>query len=259
MISGLGSQLTRSRVGLIEALVERGYFVIRFDNRDVGLSTWFDDVADERRTPRETPIYTLSDMANDAVGLLVALDLASAHIVGTSMGGMIAQVIALEHPEKVRSLVSIMSSTGSGHLRGDVLVPFLTPVNTRDEVIDNNVAMWRVLSGPGFPFDEDLVRQEAGNDYDRAFHPKGTARQQFAIRSSVDRSEQLAHVTVPTLVVHGESDLLVSSSGGEATAAAVPGSRLKLVPGMGHYIPPELYDELATDFAKLFREGDERK
>ena len=256
LIVGLGSQLTRWRLGLIQALVDRGYFVIRFDNRDVGLSTWFDDVAAERQGAAGTPHYSLSDMANDAVGLLDALDLVSVNVVGVSMGGMIAQVIALEHPERVRSLASIMSSTGSSGIHGEVLAPFMAPSASRDEAIELNVNMWRALSGPGFAFDEALVRQEAVRDYDRGHHPAGTDRQRIAIVASPDRSGQLSNVKVPALIVHGECDPLVDPSGGEATAAAIPGSRLKLVPGMGHYIPPELYDGLASDLAELFREGD---
>jgi pimeloyl-ACP methyl ester carboxylesterase len=258
LIMGLGSQLTRWRLGLIEALVDRGYFVIRFDNRDVGLSTWFDDVAADRNDAPGTPIYSLTELALDAVGLLDTLGLDSAHIVGASMGGMIAQIIAVKHPERTRTLVSIMSTPVSDGGNLAVLAPYSVPASSRDVAIENNVKLWRVLSGTGFPFDEELVRQEAARDFDRAYHPAGTGRQLLAILASGDRTSELSMVTAPTLVIHGEDDPLVDVAGGVATAAAIPGARLKLIPGMGHYIPPEFYDELASDFAEFFREGHAR-
>jgi len=256
LIMGLGSQLTRWRLDFIQMLVDRGYFVVRFDNRDVGLSTWFDDVALESQVAPGTPLYSLSDMAKDAVGLLDFLEIPSAHLVGASLGGMIAQVFVLEHSERVRSLVSIMSSTGPSDVHLEVLAPFAVPATTREEAIENSVELRRVLAGSGSSFDEELTRQEAIRDYDRAYHPAGTTRQLFAGLAGADRAHVLHEVIVPTLVIHGEDDPLVDPAGGASTAAAIPGAKLKLLPGMGHDLPPELYEQVADDLAELFREGD---
>lgn len=174
------------------------------------------------------------------------------------MGGMIAQIIAVKHPERTRTLVSIMSTPVSDGGNLAVLAPYSVPASSRDVAIENNVKLWQVLSGPGFPFDEELVRLEAARDFDRAYHPAGTGRQLLAILASGDRTSELSMVTAPTFVIHGEDDPLVDVAGGVATAAAIPGARLKLIPGMGHYIPPEYYDELASDFAEFFREGPAR-
>lgn len=253
---GLGSQLTRWNPELIKAIVDRGYFVIRFDNRDVGLSTWFDDIAAESNDPPGTPTYSLSDMAQDAVGLLDALGIFSAHLVGVSMGGMIAQIIAITSPERTRSLISIMSTpvADAGNLA--VLAPYSIPASSRDEAVENSVGLRRALSGPGFPFDEEMTRNDAARDVDRAYHPAGTGRQLLAILASPDRTSDLSTVSAPTLVVHGQDDPLIDVSRGVATAAAIPGARLRVIPGMGHSIPLEIRDELVSDFVELFREGD---
>jgi pimeloyl-ACP methyl ester carboxylesterase len=215
------------------SLAERGLYVIRFDNRDVGLSTHLHDA------PAPDPLaafagdlssasYTLSDMAADAAGLLDALELDSAHVVGVSMGGMIAQTIAIEYPERVRSLTSIMSTTGDRSVgqaneaaMGALLRP---PATSREEEIERTVAVFRVIGSPGFELDEAWLRQRAGIGYDRAHDPVGPNRQLVAIVASGDRTEKLRSLNVPTLVVHGADDPLVNVSGGRATAEAIPGA-----------------------------------
>ena len=193
--------------------------------------------------------YLLSDMAADAAALLDSLDIRSAHVLGVSMGGMIAQTLAVEHPRRVRALVSIMSTTGDptvGAPHPQAIAALLTPPATeRDAAIEQSVKVSRTIGSPGYPFHEDRIRAQAASAFDRAYHPAGTARQLVAILSSGDRTSRLAELDCPTLVIHGEADVLVDPSGGRATAAAIPGAELVLVPGMGHDLPPELYDEVA--------------
>lgn len=264
LIMGLGGQLTMWDPKFCTALAAQGFYVIRYDNRDIGLSTWFDEAGEPDLVAliggaTVTPTYTMSDMAADAAGLLDALGLASAHIVGVSMGGMIAQTFAIAYPERTRTLVSVMSTTGDptvGQPQPDVLTALLAPVPaTRDGAIDREANVWRVIGSPGFPFDEQMVRERAAADYDRAFHPAGMTRQVVAILFQPDRTPVLAAVSAPTLVVHGEADVLVDPSGGKATAAAIPGARLQLVPGMGHDLPPELFDETVSALVDHFRQG----
>jgi pimeloyl-ACP methyl ester carboxylesterase len=262
LIMGLGGQLTAWDLPFCNELADAGFYVIRYDNRDVGRSTWFDEAGEpglaELLAGSVTPTYTMSDMAADAAGLLDALDLESAHIVGASMGGTIAQTFAIAYPERTRTLVSIMSTTGDpsvGQPHPQALAALMAPVPTsRDEVVDQSVISWRVIGSPGFPFDEQAVREHAAAAYDRAFHPGGTARQLAAIIFQPDRTAALAAVMAPALVIHGEADPLVDPSGGKATAAAIPGAQLKLVPGMGHDLPPELISEIVADLAKHFNQ-----
>ncbi len=258
LVMGLGGQLTAWRQAFVDALVARNFFVIRFDNRDIGLSTWFDDAGEPDVMAAMSghdakPAYLLSDMADDAMGLLDAIGLASAHVVGVSMGGMIAQTIAINHADRVRSLVSIMSTTGDssvGAPHPEALTALLkAPAEDREAAIDQAVQSWRVIGSPGFPFDEDQVRADAGDAYDRAWHPVGTARQLVAIMSSGDRTPALQKLDCPTLVIHGEADVLVDPSGGRATAAAIPEATLMTIPGMGHDLPPAVYDEIADRIA----------
>lgn len=266
LIMGLGGQLIAWHPGLVGALVDQGFFVIRHDNRDVGLSTWFDeagpaDVAAAMAGQAASP-YLLADMADDAAGLLDALGLASAHVLGVSMGGMIAQALAIGHPDRVRSLVSIMSTTGNpavGAPHPEAIGALLAPPATeREGAIDQSVTVWKTIGSPGFEFHEDEVRAAAGAAFDRAFHPAGTARQLVAILASGDRTPGLRRLDCPTLVIHGAADVLVDPSGGEATAAAVPGAELWVVPGMGHHLPPELHAELASRLAAHFHPHDKR-
>ncbi len=263
LIMGLGAQLTMWDLPFFGGLADAGFYVIRYDNRDVGLSTWFDDAGEpglaELLSGSATPAYSMSDMAADAAGLLDALGIESAHIVGVSMGGMIAQTFAIEFPARTRSLVSIMSTTGAkdvGQPQPQALAALTAaPPTSRDEVMDASVTSWRIIGSPGFSFDEEAVRERAAASYDRAFHPAGTARQMAAIIFQPDRTAALADVTVPTLVIHGEADPLVDPSGGKATAAAIPGAQLKIIPGMGHDLPPDLVGEMVGDLAKHFAQA----
>jgi pimeloyl-ACP methyl ester carboxylesterase len=262
LIMGLGGQLVAWDDPFVEELVKRGFYVIRHDNRDVGLSTWFDEAgvpdmaqvmvaAASGGTP-DSP-YLLRDMAADAAGLLDALGIASAHVLGVSMGGMIAQQFAIDYPSKLRSLVSIMSTTGErsvGNPHPEAMAALMAPPpTTRDEAIEASVKSWSVLGSPGFEFDEKRIRERAAVAFDRAFHPEGIARQLAAIIASGDRTTALGSVKAPTLVIHGEADPLVDPSGGKATAAAVPGASLWLIPGMGHDLPPELFSDIADRVA----------
>jgi pimeloyl-ACP methyl ester carboxylesterase len=266
LISGLGAQLTAWPDDLLQALVDRGLFLIRFDNRDTGRTTWFDDrgEADVLGALAGTakPAYFLSDMADDAASLLDALGVASAHVLGVSMGGMIAQQLAITHPDRVRSLTSVMSTTGDpdvGAAHPEAVTAILVPPATdRHGAIEQGVVIRRTLASPGFPFREDEARTAIAAAYDRAFHPSGTARQLAAIAGSGDRTEALRRLDCPTLVVHGDADLLIDPSGGRATAAAVPGAELVTVAGMGHEIPPELFGDLSDRVAAHIHVNDGR-
>ncbi|MGA2210391.1 MAG: alpha/beta hydrolase [Acidimicrobiales bacterium] len=260
LIMGLGGQLTAWDLPFCNELADAGFYVIRYDNRDVGRSTWFDEAGEpglaELLAGSVSPAYTMSDMAADAAGLLDALGLDAAHIVGASMGGMIAQTFAIAYPERTRTLVSIMSTTGDrsvGQPHPQALAALAAPVPTsRDAVIAQSVEGGRIIGSTGYPFDEQAVRERAAAAYDRAFHPGGTARQLAAILSQPDRTTDLSAVRAPALVIHGEADPLVDPSGGRATAAAIPGAQLKLIPGMGHDLPPALTSEIVADLAKHF-------
>ncbi len=260
LVMGLGAQLTAWDDDFVALLAGRGFFVIRYDNRDVGLSTWFDeaglpDVAAAMAGGAEVP-YLLADMADDAAGLLDALGIESAHVVGASMGGMIAQSIAIRHPHKVRTLTSIMSTTGDqsvGMPHDEAMALLLGPPPTdREGVIEASLRGWTVTGSPGYPVDEQRVRANAGAAYDRAFHPEGTARHLAAIVASPDRTPDLRNLTMPTLVIHGEADTLVDPSGGRATADAVPGASLWMLPGVGHDLPVALHQEFTDRLVAHF-------
>lgn len=253
LVSGLGSQMLSYADELCADLAAQGLFVIRFDNRDVGLSTHLHSaglprLGDVRRGDRSSVHYELADMAADAAGLVQALGLDSVHLVGVSMGGMIAQRVAITYPERVRSLTSIMSTTGDRSVGGASeaaqAVLYAPPANDRDEAIERQLQTSRVIGSPGFPFDEEAIRARAGLAYDRAHDPAGVARQMAAIVTSPDRTADLGRVSVPTLVIHGSDDALVNVSGGRATAAAVPGAELVVIEGMGHDLPRALWPEL---------------
>jgi len=250
LIMGLGAQLIAWDDEFVLALARRGHFVIRFDNRDVGLSTHFDGAG--------APAYTLSDMAADAVGLLDHLDLPHAHAVGASLGGMIAQTLAVEHPRRVRSLTSIMSSTGNPSLpraKPEAMARLTATAPTeRAAYIEHSLETSRVVGGSGFPFDEERSRKLAGRAFDRAFYPEGRARQIAAVMASGSRRESLESLRVPTLVVHGLEDPLVPVEGGLDTHDAIPGSELLLIDGMGHSLPkgvwPSLIDAIQKHVAR---------
>lgn len=258
MIMGNGTQLISWPSEFCEQFVDRGFYVIRFDNRDVGLSTRFDahdvDLAEIRAGLAAAP-YSLADMAEDSVGLMDALGIKSAHIMGASMGGMIAQTIAIAHPERVRSLCSLMSSTGDRSVgRGDpVAVASLTVAvpDDREAAIDLAVERSRLLAGPAFPFDATLARRRAEQAWDRANYPAGRRRQTAAALTQPDRTEALRGIRVPTVVIHGSADPVVSLTGGEATARAIPGAKLVIIDGMGHELPtgaqPRILDEVTAN------------
>jgi pimeloyl-ACP methyl ester carboxylesterase len=232
LIGGLADQLIHWDDELCRDLSRRGHYVIRFDNRDSGLSTKFDQAA---------PPYTLDDMADDTVGLLDALGVRKAHICGASMGGMIAQTVAIRHPSRVRSLISIYSTTGNKDLpapRPDVMELLFAPApSEREAYIDHMVMLFKTMAGPGFPFDEAWTRMITARAYDRCFCPEGTGRQLLAIMNQPNRKKALASVTVPTLVIHGTDDPVVPVEAGVDTAEAVSGAELILIEGMGHDLP----------------------
>jgi pimeloyl-ACP methyl ester carboxylesterase len=253
LIMGLGAQLIDWPDEFCDQLAGQGFRVIRFDNRDAGLSTGFDelgppDLAAVLSGDRSAAPYRLADMAEDTAGLLDALGIASAHIAGASLGGMVAQQLIVDHPDRVRSLSSIMSMTGD-HSVGRptpeaAAVLGRPPVASRADAIANAVAGSRVIGSPGFPVDDAERLRRATSKYDRAYRPFGTLRQYAAAAASPDRTAALRGVTVPTVVIHGDSDPLIDVSGGRATAAAVPGAELVIVPGMGHDLPRDAWPEI---------------
>ncbi|MFW9972533.1 MAG: alpha/beta fold hydrolase [Candidatus Odinarchaeota archaeon] len=263
LIMGLGAQMIRWDIEMCERLAELGFYVIRFDNRDVGLSTKFDEagepdliklfMAAQRGEKVEAP-YTLNDMADDAVGLLDALNIEKAHICGASMGGMIAQVIAYRHPSRVLSLTSIMSSTGNPDLpqpKPQALQVLLKPVpEGRDAIIEDGINRLRIIHGSGFPFDEDKARKLVEASYDRSNYRPGFARQMAAILATGNRKSALGSIKVPTLVIHGKDDPLMPDEGGRDTAEAIPGAELQIIEGMGHSIPIEVWPRVLKAFVK---------
>ena len=267
LIMGLGMQMIGWHEDFCSQLAEEGFYVVRFDNRDAGHSTHF-----RRRPPtqwqllsrRVEPVeYRLADMAEDAAELLRRLDLAPAHVVGASMGGMIAQTLAARHPEVVRSLTSIMSNTGnrwSGQPALSVYRYFLRQApSQREAFIDHIATLFGVIGSPGFEGDIDLVRERAGLSFDRDNDRTATGRQLAAIIASGDRTRELRSIKAPTLVLHGTADRLVRPSGGRATARAIPGARLTTIDGMGHDIPrgawPRIIGAIATNSQAADRAG----
>jgi pimeloyl-ACP methyl ester carboxylesterase len=242
LVMGLGAQMIAWDDEFCDQLASRGFFVIRYDNRDTGLSTKFGEagVPDIAAGP-QPPAYSLDDMADDAAGLLDALGIASAHIVGVSMGGMISQLMAIRHPSHVASLTSIMSSAG-----GDTMVPprpealealMAPPARTKEEAIEQGVRTWRIIGGKGFPFDEARHRESTARAWDRMNYPDGMARQMAAIMAGPGRVEALRTLDVPALVIHGSDDSLLPYENGRITADAIPGADWLLVEGMGHDLP----------------------
>jgi pimeloyl-ACP methyl ester carboxylesterase len=249
LVMGLGMQLIHWDLELCRRLAERGFYVIRFDNRDSGRSTKVDaPLPDIRRAMVGLHVdapYLLTDMADDAVGLLDHLGIDAAHVVGVSMGGMIAQTIAIEHPERVLSLTSIMSTTGERRVGRPKLrvwtVLLRQAPHDRQGFIDHFVRVFRMIGSKGQPVDEDRIRELAAATYDRNHDRAGTVRQLAAILASGDRTDRLRSLDVPTTVIHGRDDPLVPLRGGRATARAIPGARLIEIPGMGHDLPEEVW------------------
>jgi pimeloyl-ACP methyl ester carboxylesterase len=249
LISGLGAQLIAWEDDFCQQLVDRGLFVIRFDNRDVGLSSHLADrpksASAETAGAAPAAFYTLTQMAADTAGLIDNLGLGSAHVVGISLGGMIAQILAIENPERVRSLTSIMSTTGHNQVGQPTdaarALFLLLPVTTREDAIDRAVLFNRTVGSPAYPTDETELRDRAVRAFDRAVNPQGVARQLAAAMTTPDRTEDLRRLDLPTLVIHGAEDPVIAVSGGQATAEAIPGAELVVIDGMGHDLPRPLW------------------
>jgi pimeloyl-ACP methyl ester carboxylesterase len=253
LVMGLGAQMLLWDEAFCEQLAGHGFFVIRFDNRDIGRSTILRDAPVPtvaqllRRDPRGAA-YSLDEMAADAAGLLDHLGIAEAHVVGVSMGGMIAQLLAVNAPERVLSLVSIMSSTGNRRVgrTHPRLYPRLVrrPQFERAAYIEDFLTTYRLIGSRQYPPDPERKRALAARCFDRGHHPAGAARQLAAIVSAPDRTAALGEVRVPATVIHGDADPLVNVSGGRATARAIPDARLVVIPGMGHDMPPALWPQV---------------
>jgi len=260
LIMGLGAHMTHWDESVCALFVDRGFFVVRYDNRDVGLSTKLDDapapnVLAALGGDTSSAAYTVDDMAADAAGLLDHLGIASAHVVGASMGGMIAQALAIGHPARVRSLTSIMSTTGDrsvGFTHPEAMPALLqrAPAD-REGFAEHHIRTFTAIGSPGYPPDPEHLRERGRTTFDRCYHPLGVGRQLIAIAASADRTQALSTLSVPTLVIHGEADPLIDVSGGRATAAAVPGVRLLTFPGMGHDLPAALMPRLVEEIARL--------
>src|SRR4051794_13863301 len=263
LIMGLGTQMVAYHDDFCAQLADRGFYVIRHDNRDIGRSTHLGDapipsLLQLATRDRKAAAYTLADMAGDSVGVLDHLGIEKAHIVGTSMGGMIAQTVAIRYPERALSLVSIMSNTGgfwNGQPALAMYAVLLKPSpRERDRFIDHAVDMFSKIGGTGFPSDVEDLREIAALSYERGYDARGSQRQLWAIVADRDRSPALRRLDVPATVIHGADDKLVRPSGGRATARAIPGARLVEIPGMGHGLPrgawPTIIDAIADTAAR---------
>ncbi len=262
LIMGLATQMLAWDEELCAMLAEHDFRVIRFDNRDIGCSTKLDRAgvpsrADMLLGRRSTAAYLLRDMAEDAIGLMDHLEIESAHLVGASMGGMIAQTAAIRRPERVRSLVSIMSNTGNRWLGIPSWKAFGTlfarPEEGRDGAVEGTLRTFRTIGSPGYPIDEERLRELAAASYDRCHDRAGVARQLHAITASGDRTVALERLRMPATVLHGAADPLVRPLAGRATARAIRDSRLRIFAGMGHDLPPELWPDFAEEIAATAR------
>ena len=259
LVMGLSYQMIEWDDALCELVAGRGFWVIRYDNRDCGLSTKLDELGAPDLLGllggASTAPYSLDDMADDAVGLLDALGVERAHIVGASMGGMIAQLVAINHPDRVLSLTSIMSTVGGPNVvqaEGDVLAALLEPPGeTRDERVARSLAMRRLINGAGVPFDEETALRKAERAVDRNYTPEGAARQLAAILVAPDRAPALSRLRMPTLVIHGEQDPLVPADNGRQTAAALPDPEAMFIEGMGHSLPQRLWPEVVDAVVRV--------
>ena len=237
LVNGLGSQCINFKVGFCEEFVQRGFRVVRFDNRDVGMSSHL----------KGGPKYTVDDMASDGFAVLDAVKAPAAHVAGWSMGGMIVQAMALQRPERILSMTSVMSAPGplTGQRDADVIAAFnAPPATTRDEAAQRQLDGLRAWGSPAC-FDVERITADAHAAFDRCWDPDGRARQAMAVMSSPSREEALRSLTVPSLVVHGDADRLVPLDFGRATAAAIAGARLEIVEGMGHDYPPQMWERVA--------------
>jgi pimeloyl-ACP methyl ester carboxylesterase len=253
LVMGFAQQLIAWDPSFCAKIADRGFRVVRFDNRDVGLSTKLSKLGvpefmrvmmgDASAAP-----YGIEAMADDLAGLLTALDVRAAHIVGASMGGFIVQEAAIRHPARVLSVAPIMSTTGNraaAQSKPEALAMLMMPPPTdRAGMLDRAVKLWKVLGSPGFPFDQERILARAGAAWDRSHDADGVARQAAAVFTQRDRTADLAKLKVPTVVIHGAEDPLISVSGGEATANVIPGAKLVVVPGMGHDLPEGAWDTI---------------
>jgi len=256
LVMGLATQMIAWDDEFCEMLAERGFRVVRFDNRDIGRSTKLSEAGVPSRADLflgRRPAYLLTDMAADAVGLMDRLGIDSAHVVGVSMGGMIGQTLAIEHPERVRSLVSMHSTTGSrwvGHPTFKAFGMMMAKApRSREELIERVRKTYALIGSPAYPTDEERLRRIAGLSWDRGHDPRGVLRQMHAITSSGDRTAALRKLRLPGAVIHGTRDPLIRLSGGRATARAIPGARLRVIEGMGHDLPRELWPVFVDDIA----------
>ena len=261
LIAGWTQHLNTWPVPLLALFVRRGFFVVVFDNRDVGRSTHVNvpppTTVEMLRRRFSAEQYTLEDMAQDTIGLLDALELSRAHIVGKSMGGMIGQILAAEHPDRILTLTSIMSRTGARRTGRTAKSTWIrmgaSPAKTAAAHAKYMASFMRHIGSNGYPFDEDAARAEALEAWERDDGPNadGVSRQLGAIFKSEDRTALCGRITVPTLVIHGDGDRMVHTSGGRATAAAIPKARLRVYPGMGHDLPSELWEQIVDDIVSL--------
>lgn len=267
LIMGLATQMIFWDEAFCRTLASHGFWVIRFDNRDIGKSTWLK----QARVPGPMAFlmnvlfskklkssYQLADLARDTLGLMDALDIAKAHIVGASMGGMIAQIIAIDAPHRILSLSSIMSTTGNRSLprasNKTALQLLARPAMEKNAYVQQATAIWQILHGPHYPFERERIAKLLTHSRERGFNPAGISRQFAAILSSPDRTAVLKQLTLPTLVIHGDADPLVPVECGVATAKAIPGAKLKIYAGMGHTIPQELASDIIAEIIGLIKE-----
>ena len=258
LVMGLATQMLGWDEGFCEMLAGRGFRVVRFDNRDIGHSTMIEAAGLPKRTDmllgrRRTAPYLLRDMAEDTIGLMDYLGIGSAHLVGASMGGMIAQTVAIRRPGRVRSLVSMMSTTGKRWLGMPTWKAFGTlfarPAAGREAAVEQTVSVFRTIGSPSYPMDEERIRALAAASYGRSHSRAGIARQLHAVTASGDRTEALHRLRLPATVIHGVSDPLIRPVAGRATARAIPGSHLRLIEGMGHDLPRELWPTFVDEIA----------
>jgi len=259
LVMGLATQMLAWDEEFCSMLAERGFRVVRFDNRDIGHSTWLDGAALPGRLDillrrADGAAYLLSDMAVDTVGLMDHLEIESAHVAGISMGGMIAQALAIEHPKRIRSLVSMHSTTGNRWVGTPTMRVFAHMLSEaprdRDAFIERIVKTYELIGSPAYPTDEERLRRVVEGSWDRGHNPRGGLRQLHAIVASGDRTAALRKLELPATVIHGTRDPLVRTSGGRATARAIPGARLHLIEGMGHDMPREIWPIFVDEFAR---------
>jgi len=266
LVMGLGTQMLGWDEQLCVLLAERGFRVVRFDNRDIGHSTMLDEAGVPSRLDlfagrRAGAAYLLSDMAADTTALMDHLGIEAAHVAGVSMGGMIAQTLAIEHPARIRSLISFMSTTGARWVGTPSFKAFgllmAKAPRDREAYVERIEKTFAVIGSPAYPADPERLRRVAGAMYDRSHNPRGILRQLHAITASGDRTTALRKLRLPATVIHGTGDRLIRPSGGRATARAIPGARLRMVEGMGHDLPRELWpiftDEIADTAARAGR------